>query len=185
MNSINSTVAENLKLIREQRRLSLDAVAKMCAVSKSLLAQIEKGDANPTITTVWKIANGLRISFTSLLTRPERDFETVKIADLQILAEDEGHYRMYPLFPFDESRNFEIYMLEIDPGAFMQADAHPEGTQEFVTVFDGEIEIRAKDHIFHANSETAVRFCGDAPHSYRNTGDIVCRASMSLFYTSL
>jgi len=185
MNSINSTVAENLKLIREQRRLSLDAVAKLCGVSKSLLAQIEKGDANPTITTVWKIANGLKMSFTSLLTRPERDFETVNVNDLQILQEDEDRYRMYPLFPFDESRSFEIYSLELDPGAFMQADPHPEGTQEFVTVFDGEIEIRTKDHVFHANPETAVRFCGDGPHSYRNTSDKVCRASMSLFYTSL
>ena len=59
MGNINLVISMNLKHIREERKLSLDKVAKMTGVSKSMLGQIERGDSNPTIATVWKIANGL------------------------------------------------------------------------------------------------------------------------------
>ena len=79
MENINSVVADNLKRLRDERKLSLEATAKLSGVSKSMLGQIERGEANPTVSTVWKIAGGLKISFTDLMTRPEKDYETVDI----------------------------------------------------------------------------------------------------------
>jgi transcriptional regulator with XRE-family HTH domain len=64
-------IAENLRKVRETRGLSLDQLAELTGVSKSMLRQIETGKSSPTITTIWKIANGLRISFTALLRKPE------------------------------------------------------------------------------------------------------------------
>ena len=55
MENIGHIVAENLKRLREERKLSLDAVAKCSGVSKSMLGQIERGVTNPTISTLWKI----------------------------------------------------------------------------------------------------------------------------------
>lgn len=60
LENIGHIVAENLKRLREERKLSLDAVAKCSGVSKSMLGQIERGVTNPTISTLWKIANGLK-----------------------------------------------------------------------------------------------------------------------------
>jgi transcriptional regulator with XRE-family HTH domain len=182
MKPINDTVASNLKLIREQKNLSLDMLAKITGVSKSLLAQIERGEANPTITTVWKIANGLKISFTQLVSRDEKDCETVELSAVPVLSEDGGRYRNYPIFPYDDSRKFEIYYIELDPGAFLQAAAHPEGTQEFIIVFAGEVEICVNDEHLLANGERAVRFKADCPHSYKNLGDEICRLSMTISY---
>ena len=54
MENIGHIVAENLKRLREERKLSLDAVAKCSGVSKSMLGQIERGVTNPTISTLWK-----------------------------------------------------------------------------------------------------------------------------------
>mgnify|MGYP001481338993 FL=1 len=55
MENIGHIVAENLKRLREERKLSLDAVAKSSGVSKSMLGQIERGVTNPTISTLWKM----------------------------------------------------------------------------------------------------------------------------------
>ena len=55
---INNIVAENIKQIRNEKKLTLDAAAELTGVSRSMLAQIEKGDVNPTITVLWKIAVG-------------------------------------------------------------------------------------------------------------------------------
>ena len=62
---ITNTIAANTKQIREQKKLTLDAAASITGVSRSMLAQIEKGEVNPTISVLWKIANGYKVSFTS------------------------------------------------------------------------------------------------------------------------
>ena len=104
LENIGHIVAENLKRLREERKLSLDAVAKCSGVSKSMLGQIERGVTNPTISTLWKIANGLKISFTSLMMRPETDVEVVPRSAITPFVETDGKYRNYPVFPFDSSR---------------------------------------------------------------------------------
>ena len=85
MENINEVVAENLKHLRTEKKLSLDSVAKLSGVSKSMLGQIERGDVNPTISTVWKIANGLKISFTDLMHRAEAAMERIDIKEVQPL----------------------------------------------------------------------------------------------------
>lgn len=64
---VNGVVAANVKAIRERKRLTLDAAAAATGVSRSMLAQMEKGEVNPTISVLWKIANGYKVSFTFLV----------------------------------------------------------------------------------------------------------------------
>ena len=54
-------IGENLKNIRKSMGLSLDAVSSMTGVSKTMLSQIERSESVPTLATVSKIANGLKI----------------------------------------------------------------------------------------------------------------------------
>jgi XRE family transcriptional regulator, regulator of sulfur utilization len=60
LDKLNIIIARNLKRLREDRKLSLDNVAKLSDVSKSMLFQIERGEVNPTVSTVLKISNGLK-----------------------------------------------------------------------------------------------------------------------------
>ena len=64
---VTSTVAANAREIREHKGLTLDRAAALTGVSRSMLAQIEKGEVNPTISVLWKMANGYKVSFTSLV----------------------------------------------------------------------------------------------------------------------
>lgn len=65
---IQKAVAKNIRDARERKKLTLDAAAKLTGVSRSMLAQMEKGEVNPTISILWKIANGYKLSFTSLVS---------------------------------------------------------------------------------------------------------------------
>ena len=53
---INDSVSKNIRNTREKKKLTLDMAAKVTGVSRSMLAQIEKGDVNPTLSVLWKIA---------------------------------------------------------------------------------------------------------------------------------
>jgi len=81
------TVGNRLKAIRAQKNLTLDEVAKLTDVSKPMLGQIERGQSTPTITTLSKIATGLKVPVSTFLKEEEPEFT---VADLQMknLIED-------------------------------------------------------------------------------------------------
>ena len=67
MDDLNYNVAVNLKRIRREKGMSLEGMAEQTGVSKSMLAQIEKGIANPSLGVIGKIIGGLHIEFQELI----------------------------------------------------------------------------------------------------------------------
>jgi|SRR4051812_4437845 XRE family transcriptional regulator, regulator of sulfur utilization len=182
MEEINQIIAKNLKAYRESKKLSLEKVAEVTGVSKTMIGQIERGESSPTITTIWKIANGLKISFTSLINNPQPDTKVVSMSEVQTLVEDKGKYRLYPYFPFEDDRRFEVYSVEIEKGGFLSADSHREGTEEFLTIYDGELAVRVNDVEYTVKKGDSIRFKADRPHTYHNSGETLTRLSMVLYY---
>lgn len=167
---MNLIVAGNIKRLREENRLSLDELSRLSSVSKSMLAQIERGDGNPTISTLWKISNGMKVPFDALTVRPENFYEIVKTSELQPLLEDNGRVKNYSIFPDDENRRFAVYYLELEKDSYWESEPHLSGTTEFITIFAGNIEIYADNQKFNVEKGDSVRFKADTVHSYRNTG---------------
>lgn len=187
MDAINSIVAANVRALREEQRLSLDALASMTGVSKSMLGMIERGAANPTIATLWKIANGLKVPFSRFMAHPTDVVEIRSVGAIQPLLSEEGEgyrYRNYPLFPLDETRAFEVYYIEIDPDGRLTSEPHPPGTQEILTIFSGSLEVRAGERVETVATGDSIRFYADMDHAYRNTGEEMCRLSMVIAYDS-
>jgi XRE family transcriptional regulator, regulator of sulfur utilization len=122
MEEMSLLIAQNLKRIRDERNLSLDKLAELTGVSKSMLGQIERGESSPTVATLWKISNGLKLSFTTLLNKPQSDTDVIRKENITALLEDNGKYRLYPFFPLEDGKQFEIYMIEIDGGGSLSAE---------------------------------------------------------------
>ena len=170
MDTMNAIVAKNIRRLREENKLSLDGLARLSGVSKSMLAQIERGDGNPTISTLWKISNGMKVPFDALTVRPKTPYEIVRTSEIQPILEDGGKVRNFSIFPDGEGRRFAVYYLELEPGSYWQSEPHLRGTTEFITVFEGTIEIVADSQRFLVARGESIRFRGDTVHSYRNTG---------------
>ena len=168
MDPVNFAVAQNIKRLREKQKLSMDELSRLSGVSKSMLAQIERGDGNPTLSSLWKIANGMRVPFDTLTARPKPDYQIIRLPDIQPILEDEGRVKNYSVFPDDEGRRFSVYYMELDPGSFWRSDPHVIGTIEFITLIRGALEIVAGVQTFTIHPGESIRFPGDAVHSYRN-----------------
>lgn len=181
MDPMNMIVARNIRRLREENKLSMDELSKLSGVSKSMLAQIERGDGNPTISTLWKISNGMKIPFDALTIRAKSPYEIVKTSDRQPLLEDGGNVKNYSIFPDDENRRFAVYYLELAQNSFWESEPHLKGTTEFVTVFSGCIEICADGQKFTVSSGVSIRFMADTIHSYRNIGDEVAILHMIIY----
>lgn len=181
MDTMNMIVAKNIKRLREENKLSMDELAKLSGVSKSMLAQIERGDGNPTLSTLWKLSNGMKVPFDALTVRPKTPYEIVKTSEIQPLLEDGGKVKNYSLFPDNENRRFAVYYLELEPGSYWQSEPHLRGTTEFITIFCGILEINVDDKIFTVTKGESIRFRGDRIHSYRNNSGETAILHMILY----
>lgn len=175
-------IGENLKRLRSESGLTLDALAKSSGVSKSRLGQIERGEANPSVTTVWQVANALHVEFSALVTSAQATSVVVSRADVEPVVADAGRYRAFPLFPFDPALGYEAYVSELDPSGHLHAEPHGEGTWETVLMVAGlmSVTVGGEEHVLRARD--ALRFRADSVHEYRNANDETAVCHMLLSY---
>ncbi|MCI5679742.1 MAG: XRE family transcriptional regulator [Bacteroidales bacterium] len=182
MDAMSSMISANLKRIRKEKKLSLDAVAEMTGVSKSMLGQIERGESSPTVATLWKIATGLHISFTALLEGKVEETKFIPGEDLQALLSDEGRFRLYPFFPYDESRRFEMLSIEMEPGSRSESVPHEEGTEEYVLVFEGTMKLTVDGNEYLIHAGDGIRYNASKAHIYENPGSVPSKLCMVICY---
>ncbi|WP_300464532.1 XRE family transcriptional regulator [Desulfobacula sp.] len=177
-------IANNLQTIREARKLSLDKLSGLTGVSKSMLRQIETGKSSPTIATIWKIANGLKVSFTSLLKKPVVEAEVRSFKDGKPLTAESEHYRLFPLIPFEPEQSFETYFIEIDPDTTFSGEPHEGNVYEYVFVLKGQLEISVDGKGFKINENEFLQFKANCPHDYKCIGKKMASAIMQISYLS-
>lgn len=182
MTSINEKIATKLKQIRNSRGLSLEQVAELTGVSKAMLGQIERGASNPTVTTLWKIATGLKVSFSSFVEEEEPDVSVVSLSNITPIIEAEGDYKVYPIFPFKQEKQFEIYMIFLGASGRHESEAHQAGVEEYITVLEGELELQIGDQSYTICEGEAVRFHADKPHVYINRQPTPLRFQNLIYY---
>jgi transcriptional regulator with XRE-family HTH domain len=168
MKDLNLIIGNKLKDIRNKRNLSLDEVARLTGVSKAMLGQIERGKSNPTVSTLWKIATGLKISFSVFIDENQDDLKVIDQKDISPIIEDNNRMKLYPIFPFDANKGFEIFTIELEPGCNHISTPHNEGVEEYIIVTEGQIEININSKKFILGKGNSMRFMANSPHSYKN-----------------
>lgn len=170
MDYLSKNISINLKKLRLGKKMSLDDVAEQTGVSKSMLGQIERGDSNPTISTIGKIVSGLRVTVDDLIASPSHETYLVKKEKLTPAKEITGQYTIYNYFPFDKNREFEIYNITIEPDGIYQSGSHGERTMEYLVVTKGVLTLKVGDDFYEVCQGDAIRFESDKEHSYMNNG---------------
>ena len=111
--NLNEIISKNLKYLRHERNLSLEQLSEITGVSKSMLGQIERAESNPTVNILWKITNGLDVSFSRIMRTKDPVNMIIKDEDIKTIVEDDGKYMLYPIINKDSDRNFEVYKVEV------------------------------------------------------------------------
>jgi transcriptional regulator with XRE-family HTH domain len=171
-------------MIRKARSLSLDQVSELTGVSKAMISQIERGDSNPTITILWKIVNGLHLSFTSLLDDETTNVTVVRLRDLTPFQAEEGRYRSYPVVPFDYQKGFEIFTVEMDPECVHHSDPHNKGVEEYILMTKGSLVLTIQQMTYRLSEGESIRFTADIEHTYHNDSDRMTTYQAIIYYPS-
>lgn len=178
----NEVLGINLKRLRLTRKLSLGQLSSLCGVSKIVLSQMERGESNPTINTIWKIAAGLNVRYTELIDPHEANFSIKKREQLLVQSENGGSYRSYNYYSSSPDRSFDLFEIELEPAASYSSSGHPCGTKEYIILTSGQLEIEIDGIFYRMNSGDAFTFDGDKTHIYKNIGAEVVKALSLIQY---
>lgn len=166
-------VGDTIQQLRQQRQLSLEELSHMAGVSKSMLSQIERDKANPTIALVWRLANALGVEMQEILGGKGAEEPAITVLGAHATPTMKGvdeRCALKILGPLDLAGHFEWYELAIEAGGALVSQPHAPGAREHLTVLQGTFEVEAgssKQKLKHG--ETA-RYAGDQPHAIRNVG---------------
>lgn len=165
-------VGEQIQRLRAERRMTLDDLSRAAGVSKSMLSEIERDKANPTIAVAWRLTNALGVSLDSLFA-PQKAPEAIAVSgphDIPTLSGHEAKYQLRVWGPIELAGKFEWYELTLQAGGALVSNAHEPGTREHLTVLQGSIEIEAAGTTKRLKAADTARYVADEPHAIRNAG---------------
>ncbi|GHE61755.1 DNA-binding protein [Streptomyces capitiformicae] len=161
-------VARNVRLLREQRGLSLAELARQAGLAKQTLSKLEQGAGNPTVDTLFSISTALGVPVTRLVAEREQVMTVQRGAD--VVWNERNGYASRALDHVYGSGVIENYLVRIEErrGANRPAESHPVGTLEHLYVITGRVRVGPADSPVELSAGDFVRYPGDRPHVFES-----------------
>lgn len=165
-------LASRVRDLRKQRGWSLERLARASGVSRSMLSQIERNDANPTVAVALAIATALGVTLGDLVTAPEdrSPLQVVPFDDPHYIYRSDHHCRIRTLSPLTPDRAIEFYEITLRPGGELRSAPHFTGTRETLTVLRGRVRVEAAGASETLRPHDSIAYPADVDHAIVNVG---------------
>jgi rhodanese-related sulfurtransferase/transcriptional regulator with XRE-family HTH domain len=181
---LDAVVGVNLHELRTRRSLSLDDLAKLTGLSRTLLGQLELGKTPPSVSVLWKIAQAFGVHFSALLATSARHGTSVQRGSgAKRLVSPDGRFSSRALYSLAEKPDAEFYELFLAAHSREDAQPHQPGTRENLIVASGRLELHAGGERYELAKGDAGSFSADVPHAYVNPGNEECWMYLVMTYS--
>lgn len=169
---LNRQVCDRVREMRRKKGWTLEQTASVSGVSRSMLSQIERGAANPTLGVAFRIAQAFGMTLGELVDVPNKapKIDVVRHADNDHLFRDDKDCRIRTLSPLHLEKDVEFYELSLKPGGVLVSAAHFEGTREFLTIEKGTVRLYSGDESCQLHRGDSAHYAADVPHRIENAG---------------
>jgi transcriptional regulator with XRE-family HTH domain len=159
-------------MLRQQRGWTLEGLSQMCGVSRSMLSEIERHDANPTVAVALAIATTFGISLDELVDPPPQrsPLEVIRSDDPCYVYRSDEDCRIRTLSPLTPERSLEFYEITLLRGGALRSASHFLGTREHLSVQRGRVRVEAGIHTADLRPGDSVAYPADIAHAIVNVG---------------
>lgn len=158
-------LAAALRAARKARGLSLEAVAQLSGVSRSMVSQIERGESSPTVATLWNLTQALQVDFAGLLSgRDAGGIDVIRADAAPVIEARGGGVRIRILSPPESVGNHEVYELIFAPDGALDSAAHSPGCREHLTVIEGNVAVASGTETATLSPGDTARYAADRAH---------------------
>jgi transcriptional regulator with XRE-family HTH domain len=148
-----------------ERGVSLSEIARQAGLAKGTLSKLELGVGNPTIDTLYAIADVLEVSVSQLVSRRTSHVAVERAKDAHWTGSEGLEAR--PLSHVFGAGLIETYELRLS-SIRREAEPHPPGTLEHVFVISGKALLGPLSAPETLSRGDSIRFPGDEPHVYES-----------------
>jgi transcriptional regulator with XRE-family HTH domain len=168
---INVRIAGRVRALRAELGMTLDALAATCAVSRSMISLVERGESSPTAVVLEKIATGLGVSLATLFEDPGAVATPVsRRADRTSWRDPQSGYLRRNISPANYPSSIQIVEVVMPPGASVayETGARDAGIQQQIWVQEGQLEVTVGDVTHRLAEDDCLAMQLDAPTAFRN-----------------
>ncbi|HKI54354.1 MAG TPA: helix-turn-helix domain-containing protein [Anaerolineales bacterium] len=173
-------VGSRLRELRELRGISMRSLAEKSGLSANALSMIERGKTSPSVSTLYKLADGLGVSITAFFgTQIEKQ-------RIIFLKADERSRIPFARGVFEGlgGEQFigrvEPFVLTLEPGANSGSHSMNHTGHEFVFCLRGELEYVVEKSIYKLSPGDSLLFAAQLQHRWKNPGRTVTNALVVL-----
>lgn len=155
--TLTAIVGSRVRALRQERGLSLAALAASAGIGKGSLSEIENGARNPTLGTLYALAGALATPLATLLA--ERVGSEVRSPGITARLLDASRQQ--------DGTLVETYALVLEPGHLHRSGAHGDGVVEHLLLTEGSARAGRLDDLRTVTTGESVTWVSDAEHGYQ------------------
>jgi transcriptional regulator with XRE-family HTH domain len=172
--AIGEFVGRKVKKLRTEKGWSLEQLAGTSGVSRSMLSEIEREKANPTLTVTFRIARAFGMTLQELIGSVEASaskIQVIRAGDRAQVFRTDKQCEIRTLSPLNLEKDVEFYQVTLRPDGALRSQPHFEGTREFLTVEDGSVRIESDQDVEELSKGDSGTYRADVPHAIVNTSN--------------
>ena len=169
-------LAAELKHQRRRQSLSLEQLASMSGVSRSMISKIERGEAVPSTVVLSRLAESLGVTFAKLmLPAAEREILVIPASVQPVLRDQASGFQRRCLSPVLPGRGIDWVLNTLPPeSATGEFTAHRRGVEEYIYVLRGRLRATIGERTLILSEGDSLYFEADLPHAFSNPDATAC-----------
>ena len=169
-------ISERLRILREERELSIRALGRLSGLSANALSVIERGLSSPSVSTLYKIANALEIPVTAFFedTPPKNNVVFTKASERNRIPLHRGLWEGLGGERYEGL--IEPFMITLESGTSSGRFPMTHTGHEFVLCLRGELIYEVENESYHLESGDSLLFSASLEHKWHNPGNTVTNA---------
>lgn len=159
-----------LRSKRQEIGMSLKELAEMTDLTPGFLSQVERDLAEPSITSLRKIAEALEVAVFYFLMDDIQKSPVVKKNERQVLNFPNSHLT-YELLSPDLNRQMEMFQARLEPGAATCDEPLKHPGEEVTHVLAGKMHIQVGEEEYILEAGDTIYYFGSIPHKIVSIGE--------------
>ena len=162
-------VGSRIRGRRRQLGLTLKAVSEGCQLSVPYLSQVERNQANPTVTALASIARALGVGLSYFVPGEEHTTVVSRSGQGFELHIRELPYRVTSLAGRGSGLQLEPLLIRVEPQFTSEPTSHL--GEEFLYVLSGQLSLKVGEERFLLQTGDSAQHPSTTPHAWGNPGE--------------
>ncbi len=183
-------IGEKIRKIRSARAMTIQEIANKTGLSTSFISRMERGDINPSLSSIKKIADVLGISIGHFFEDNNEYGENAEAGAeppkdvIEVVRKNERRKLVYPgqeaydylLTPSIRNVNIEFILTVLEPGGNSGNDFYSHQGEECILVIKGTLQLYIGEKHIELYEGDSIHFKSSIPHRYENSSGTTMEA---------